>query len=128
MIYTLSIEDRVGRGVNCTERAVIVEEDKVIGGFTPFTCKTSYNPNKDTGAFKENGPYDTSFSIVHSLREVANKLARHCLANGSSIGMPRIKYDVSVNDDAQKTLFENIFKQSCHEVTQKTIKALELGK
>jgi len=121
--YTLSIEDRVGRGMNVTERAVVAEG---IGGYYPITGEISYNPNKDTRAFKENAPLDTSFSIVHPLRKVAHKLTQYYLANGGT-GIPHIKYDSNVND-AQRGLFENILKQSFHKVEQKTIQALELVK
>ena len=106
--YTLSIEDRVGRGVHCTERAVI---GRVSGGWTPaITHDKIYNPNKDTGAFNENGPHDTSFSITHSFKAIANEFAEHYRIIVGK-GTPRIQYGPEVND-AQKILFENYIKQA----------------
>ena len=92
--YTLSIEDRVGMGVNCTERAVIVE-----GG---FRREATYNPNAATKPFKYEGPFDTPFSIVHPMRQLALFL--------NPLNDPKIKYDSSVNETQQK-LFNNIVAQ-----------------
>mgnify|MGYP001574045094 CR=1 FL=1 len=105
--YTLSIEDRVGRGVDCTERAVIV-----YGNDNGFREECTYNPTKKTELFDYDGPFDTSFSIVHPMRNLANEIA--VLARASS--KPEMKYHSSVND-VQRTLFGNILVQEFAKAT-----------
>lgn len=105
--YTLSIEDRVGTGVNCTERAVIVKKDN------GFIYESSYNPNKETGPFNSNGPFDTSFSIVHPMRDIATEIA--VLSRASS--KPKMKYNPGFDPD-QERLFENILGQEYTKVKQ----------
>src|SRR3989344_2164666 len=113
MTYILSIEDRIGTGANVTERAVVVEDAN------GFKTEEIYNPNQETGPFNSNGPFNTSFSIVHPFRLTAVKtLASHCLAIRSITNQPEIKYHSSVND-AQKTLFGNILAQEYEKVKKR---------
>lgn len=103
--YTLSIEVRVGTGVNVTERAVVVE------GSNGFKTEAIYNPNKETGPFDSNGPFDTSFSIVHPMGNVAREIVQQYLADGG-VGVPNPIYDSGVNRE-QRVLFGNILAQEC---------------
>ena len=107
-MYTLSIEDKVGTGANVTERLVAVE------GNNGFKAEATYNPNKETAKFVYEGPFDTSFSIVHPFMDLAKKVANDHLAPGG-VNMPKSKYDSSVND-AQQGLFENILTQEFQKV------------
>lgn len=103
--YTLSIEDRVGTGVLCTERAVTVSGS--------LADERKYNPNATTKPFNsKDNEFDTPFCIVHPFRNVAKLVAKHYFENGGS-SIPQIKYDVSVND-AQQRLFENVLKQEAY--------------
>lgn len=97
--YTLSIEDRVGTGVNCKERAVMART-------SGLKFEERYNPNAmSTKPFNsKNNEFDTPFSIVHPFREVAVSLAQR------QVKTEDMKYDISVND-AQRRLFENILTQ-----------------
>lgn len=101
--YTLSIEDKVGRGAFATERAVMVKGNLSYEGV--------YNPNAESKkTFNPEGKeFDTPFSIVHPFRVIARVIAV-CDLNISSNDKPVISYDTSVND-AQRKLFETIFKQ-----------------
>lgn len=100
-VYTLFIEDRVGRGVSCTERAV------TIRGTNGNCYESLYNPNKGTGSSGSTGPFDTSFSIIHPMREVAKELVR---SNNPAKYEGGLKYGGDVNS-TQQTLFENILAQ-----------------
>ena len=103
--YTLSIEDRVGTGVNVTERAVVVE------GSNGFKTEALYNPNKES-PFNANSPFDTSFSIVHPMGKVAREIVQQYLADGG-VGVPNPIYDSGVNRE-QRVLFENIIGQETY--------------
>jgi hypothetical protein len=97
LIYTLTIEDRVeGR---------VVQVD--ING--SFQYKVTYNPKKETGPFNPDGPFDTSFSIVHPFRELANQIAQDHYTRGN-LQSPQPQYNSSVNQE-QRQLFENILAQ-----------------
>ncbi len=103
--YTLSIEDHIrveGKLVKC---AVTVR------GNNGFTVEASYNPNAETKPFNsKDADFDTSFSIVHPFREVAKEVIQDYHDN-DGVGVPKIRYDNSVNDDAQKNLFETLVAQ-----------------
>ena len=112
MTYTLSIEDRVGTGVNCTERAVIVNGGSLV-------TERTYNPNAKSEGFNhyDNTTFDTPFSIVHPFRDLAKLIAGESfrdlakLIEGEYVEgpFPNLKYDISSVNGAQRTLFENIF-------------------
>lgn len=105
--YMLSIEDRVGRGVDATQRVVIVTWSN---GFNKY--EESYNPNAQPKSFDSNGTtFDTPFSIVHPFREVAKDITKY------SEDKPQMKYHISVNND-QKALFENILEQEHRKVRE----------
>ena len=117
--YTLSIEDR--EGPDCTERAVVVvgtnntslyvESKKTVVSFNSidFIAEKVYNPNAEGRPFNhERSEFDTSFSPVHALRDVALATARHAMDYHH--GRPVMKYDRSIHD-AQRALFEKIIYQ-----------------
>ena len=99
--YTLSIENKVG------ERTVDVTGD--VTGSDGFHCQATHNPDKVPKPLNYNGPFDTSFSIVHPFREVAKEITKY------SEDKPQMKYHISVNND-QKALFENILEQEHRKV------------
>ena len=102
--YTLSIEDKVGTGVNVTERLVAVK------GSNGFDYEKSYNPNAETKPFNsKDTEFDTSFTIVHSFNDVAQEVMQDYRENGG-VGVPNLRCDYSIND-AQKKLFGNILLQ-----------------
>ena len=97
-MYTLSIENKGG------ERTV-----DVIGS-DGFHCQATHNPDKVPGPLNyDSGLFDTSFSIVHPMRDVAEKIAEQYVKSGDSKS-PEIKKDISV-DEAQRILFQNILTQ-----------------
>lgn len=101
LIYTLTIEDKVeGR---------IVQMD--VNG--SFQYKVTYDPKKETGPFNPDGPFDTSFSIVHPFRELARKVAQDHYTRGNQQA-PQPQYS-SVNPE-QRQLFENILGQEFDKV------------
>lgn len=106
--YTLSIEDRVGTGVNVTQRAVMVSGNLVD--------EIIYNPNaepKEGFNPYDNTTFDTPFSIVHPLRAVAKQVVDHYHKNGGG-DLPKLKYDKTSVHDAQQRLFGNILRQELY--------------
>ena len=102
--YTLSIENRVGTGMDVTERAVMVE------GSDGFKTVSIYNPNANPKPISSDDTvFDTPFSITHPLRDVAYSLVRYNILSENQ-DPPKVKYDFSV-DDARQKLFENILAQ-----------------
>lgn len=112
--YTLSIEDRVGRGVHCTQRAVMVN------GI--YLClDTVYNPNAQPQPFNsDDSTFDTPFSITHPFRKLANRISQVHLTKYANV--PRMHYDASVNE-AQQTLFENILLQEFGKIIKNELPA-----
>jgi len=97
VLFTLSIEDSLDK------RTILLERNDIL----PSYASEIYDPNVATDAFDPNGPFDTSFSIVHPLRRLAVKLADDTRHHAN---IPVIKYDSSVND-YQRKLFENMLGQ-----------------
>ncbi|HLD40004.1 MAG TPA: hypothetical protein VJB13_02585 [Candidatus Nanoarchaeia archaeon] len=108
--YKLSIEDRIGTGINVTERAITVKAEGIT-----FKRESMYNPNAKPKPFNsDDSEFDTPFSIVHPFRELAEQVVNYHKSFQEKWEL-KINYDHTVND-AQQRLFENILRQESHKV------------
>ena len=103
--YTLSIEKVRGIPALVT-----------IRGSNGFKYCESYDPNLVPGEFRSEGPFDTSFSVIHPFRSAAGIMVLNNQSADDSGCLPHVGYDTTSVSEVQQRLFENILTQETYKV------------